>query len=231
MRKFFFFPVFVLMLSSCGSFLGRSSANRAPSESEISSGIREALTVGITKAVTNSSQANGFYSNPLIKIAFPPEAERAAQVLRDLGMGKTVDDFVETLNHGAEEATKKATPIFVNAIMDMNLKDVYGIWRGENDAATLYLKEKTNDQLKTAFHPVIKEALDKVEIAKYWKPIANTYNRIPFVSPVNPDLTDYVMQGTLDGLFYLLAQEETKIRENPKARVSGLLRHVFGWES
>lgn len=234
MRKAMLILSLGFLLSSCDALMHLANSGGPlgePSESEISAGIKEALRVGITNAITQSSQKDGFYGNPLIRIPFPPEAERAASTLRDLGFGKLVDDFVETLNHGAEQASAKATPIFVEAITDMSLQDVYGIWRGEADAATQYLKAKTNDQLKLAFRPVIEDALQQVEITKYWHPIASNYNRLPFVTPVNPDLTDYVMQATLDGLYILLAQEEAKIREDPTARVTALLKRVFGWQS
>lgn len=234
MRKLFPFLFILIISSSCDALMQIAQDGQGmsePSESEIGAGIKEALRVGISNAINRSSQENGFYGNPLIRIPFPPEAERAASTLRDLGMGKVVDDFIETLNHGAEKASAKASPIFAEAITSMSLKDVYGIWRGEQDAATQYLKLKTNDQLKAAFRPVIEQSLKEVEITKYWGPIANNYNRIPFVTPVNPDLSDYVMQATLDGLFTLLAQEEAKIREEPAARVSALLKRVFGWDS
>ncbi len=234
MRKFIFSLSFLFLLSSCDTLLQIAETSNQllePSESEINQGIKEALRVGITNAVNKSSKKDGFYGNPLIRIPFPPEAERAAKTLRDLGMDKVVDDFVETLNHGAEQASAKATPIFVDAITSMTLQDVYGIWRGDQDAATQFLKAKTNNQLKAAFRPVINEALNQVEITRYWSPIASTYNKIPFVKPVNPDLTDYVMQETLDGLYLLMAQEEAKIREDPAARVSAILKRVFGWQS
>ncbi len=224
----------LFMTSSCDALLQiaqESSAQMEPSEPEINRGIKEALEVGIRNAVSRSSQENGFYHNPSIKIPFPPEAERAAKTLRDLGMGNLVDQFVETLNHGAEQASAKASPIFVDAIRGMTLQDVYGIWRGDANAATVYLRSKTEAQLKLAFKPVIDQAIQKVELTKYWQPIASNYNRIPFVTPVNPDLSDYVMQETLNGLFVLLAEEEAKIRQDPAARVSAILQRVFGWKS
>jgi len=201
-----------------------------PTESEISAGLKEALRVGITNAVSATSTNNGFLNNSLIKIPFPPQAERAATTLRDLGMGDIVDRFVETLNHSAEQAAAKATPIFVNAISQMSFNDVYNVYRGENDAATEYLKSTTSNQLKTAFRPVIKDAINKVELTKYWDPIASNYNRIPFVQKVNPDLEDYVLDQTLEGLFIVVAQEEAKIRLDPAARVSSILQKVFGYK-
>ena len=126
--------------------------------------------MGIENAIRRSSQQNGFYLNPEIKIPFPPEAQKAAKTLRDLGMDKLVDDFIETLNHGAEQASAKATPIFAEAISQMSFSDVYAIWRGSDDAATQYLKAQTTPQLKAAFKPVIDDALQKVEITKPMHP-------------------------------------------------------------
>lgn len=234
MRKIIPLILAISLLSSCDALLQMAETGQQmmePSQSEINQGLREALKVGIENAIRRSSQQNGFYLNPEIKIPFPPEAQKAAKTLRDLGMDKLVDDFIETLNHGAEQASAKATPIFAEAISQVSFSDVYAIWRGSDDAATQYLKAQTTPQLKAAFKPVIDDALQKVEITKYWQPIATTYNRIPFMEPVNPDLSDYVMQGTLDGLFVLLAQEEAKIRQDPAARVTAILKRVFGWES
>jgi hypothetical protein len=147
-----------------------------------------------------------------------------------LGMGKVVDQFIETLNHGAEQASAKATPIFVNAIANMSFSDVYAIYRGDNDAATQYLKRTTGDELKAAFRPIIKDAINKVELSKYWNPIASNYNRIPFVQKINPDLENYVLDQTLQGLFLVVAQEEAKIRQDPAARITGILKRVFGYK-
>lgn len=201
-----------------------------PSKSEVSAGLKEALTVGITNAVLQTSKPDGFLNNSLIKIPFPQEAAKVESTVRKLGLGNQVDQFVATLNHGAEEAAKKATPIFVNAITSMSIGDVYNVWRGDNDAATKYLRGATEAQLMTAFRPVIKEALNKVEVTKYWNPIINSYNKIPLVQKLNPNLDEYVLGKTMDGLFTVLAQEEGKIREDPAARVSDLLKKVFGYQ-
>lgn len=201
-----------------------------PTKSEVTQGLKEALSVGIKNAVFKTSQNNGFLNNSLIKIPFPQEASKIESTVRNLGLGNQIDQFVATLNHGAEEASKKATPIFVDAITAMSISDVYNVWRGDNNAATEYLRQATQVKLKAAFRPVIKEALNKVELTKYWNPIINTYNRIPLVQNMNPNLDDYVLEKTLDGLFKMLANEETKIRQDPAARVSSLLKKVFGYQ-
>jgi hypothetical protein len=233
MKRLLALAILLISMSSCDVLLQmaeQGSSNLPPSESEISTGLKEALRVGIKNAVSSSSTQNGFLNNSLIKIPFPPEAEKASKTLRDLGMGNIVDQFVETLNHGAEQASAKATPIFVTAITNMSFGDVYAIYRGENDAATQYLKRTTGDQLKAAFRPVIKEAINKVELTKYWNPIASNYNRIPFVQKINPDLENYVLDQTLNGLFLMVAQEESKIRQDPAARISSILKRVFGFK-
>lgn len=201
-----------------------------PTESEISAGIREALIVGATNAVLQTSQENGFYGNQLIKIPFPPEAQKVATTLNDLGFNKQVDQFVETMNHAAEEAAKKAKPIFVNSIKQMTLRDVYDIWKGDDDAATQYLKRTTTNALKAEFRPVIQNSINKVELTKYWNPVISTYNQIPLTAKVNPDLDAYILEETLNGLFKIIALEEEKIRENPAARVSAILKRVFGYQ-
>lgn len=225
------FPL--LILTSCdqlGAVLESAGTSTGPpTKAEIAEGIREALIVGARNTVAQTSQTNGFLNNPLIRIPFPPEAQKVEETARNLGLNRQVDQFIETMNHGAEEATKRATPIFVNAIRQMTLRDVYDIWRGPNDAATQYLERTTKEQLKNEFRPVIQSALDKVELTRYWTPLADNYNRLPLVQKVNPDLNEYVLNETLKGLFVVIAQEETRIRENPEARVSEILRKVFGY--
>jgi hypothetical protein len=132
------------------------------------------------------------------------------------------------MNRAAEEAGKEAKPIFVNAIKSMTISDAMGILKGPNDAATSYLKNTTSAELTTKFKPVIDRALAKTEATKYWKDVFDKYNALPFVTPVNPDLSGYVTQKALDGLFYEISQEELKIRTDPVARVTDLLKKVFG---
>ncbi len=229
MRRLSLLMVLIFSLSACDIFnIGQGIL--APSELEISQAIKEALSVSIRNAVSRSSRENGFYNNPNIKIPFPPEAERAAKTLRDLGMGMIVDQFVETMNHGAEEAAEKATPIFHEAIVNMSIADVYGIWRGSEDAATQYLRRNTMSKLRRAFKPEIDRSLSSVGITKYWDPVVSNYNKIPFVTPIETDLSEYVLGKTLDGLFQLMADEEAKIRQDPAARTTYLLERVFGYQ-
>jgi hypothetical protein len=194
---------------------------------EIGNGLKEALTQGISKGADALSQADGYFKNPKIKIPFPPDAQKMEKSLRDIGMGKDVDEFILTLNRGAEDAAKQAKPIFVDAIKKMTITDVMTILKGQPDAATQYLKKTTNAQLQAQFKPVIKASLDKVGATKHYKDLATAYDKIPFVKKVNPDLEAYTTDLAIQGLFYTIAQEEKEIRANPVARTTDLMKKVF----
>jgi hypothetical protein len=148
--------------------------------------------------------------------------------LRQVGLGKEVDKFVLTLNRGAEAAAKEAIPIFTDAIKAMTIDDAWAVLNGNEDAATQYLLRTTREPLRTKFKPVIQSALQKVNATKYYSDLVNTYNKIPFVENVNPNLDDYAAEKALDGLFLLVADEEKKIRQDPVARTTDLLVRVFG---
>lgn len=209
----------------------QSSAATAGSltNGDIASGLREALTVGITNGSNQASALDGYFKNPLLKIAFPPEAQKVASTLRQLGLNKQVDAFELSLNRAAEDAAKKAKPVFIKAITSMSIQDAVGILRGQNDAATQYLRRTSGQQLVTEFTPIIDSTLKKNNATKYYADLVNTYNKVPFVQKkVNPNLTEYATGKAVDGLFILVAQEEQKIRENPAARVTDILKRVFG---
>ncbi len=195
---------------------------------EVISGLKEALKVGSNNASSSASQLDGFFGNNIIKIPFPPEAASIEQKLRAIGMNKQVDDFVLTLNRAAEEAAKKAAPVFLNAITSMSISDAFNILRGADTAATGYLRKTTALQLHNNFKPVIQAATQKVDVTRYWNPLISTYNKIPLVTKLNPDLDEYITGRALNGLFYLVSQEEIKIRKDPAARVTDILRRVFG---
>jgi sulfur relay (sulfurtransferase) DsrC/TusE family protein len=198
-----------------------------PTTEEVASGLKEALEKGITNGAKKASAVDGYFKNPQIKIPFPPDVRKVETKLRQLGMDKQVDQFIETLNRGAEEAAKQAAPIFVSAIKQMTINDAWNILKGDKDAATQYLQKTTTTQLEAKFKPVIQKALDKVNATKYYGDLVNTYNKIPFVDKVNPDLNDYATTLAIDGLFKLVAQEEANIRNNPGARTTELLKKVF----
>lgn len=198
------------------------------SNAEITKGLKEALTIGSQNASASAAKVDGFYNNPKIKIPWPAEAKEMRSTLNSMGMKKQVNDFEKQLNRAAEDAAKKATPIFVKSIKSMTINDGLTILQGKNDEATQYLKRTTSDQLMKEFKPVIAASLKKVQITKYWKPLMTSYNKVPFVQKVNPDLEAYVTKKAMDGLFLLVAEEEKKIRKDPAARVSDILKKVFG---
>lgn len=211
-----------------GQRIYNESSKGGLTNDEVIRGLKEALTVGTNNAATIASKINGFYKNPKIKIPFPPDAKKVKTVVEGLGMRSQVEKFVETLNRAAEEAAKEAAPIFINAIKQMTIEDAFKILKGQDDAATQYLKRKTSAPLASKFRPVVKRAIQKVEVTKYWNPVITRYNQVPFVTKANPDLDDYVTEKALNGLFTLIAGEEKKIRKNPAARVTEILRRVFG---
>ncbi len=198
------------------------------SNDQIIKGLKEALNVGTNNSTASASKLDGFYKNPKIKIPFPPQAKNMEKQLRGIGMGKEVDKFTKTLNRAAEDAAKKAAPIFIDAITKMTINDGLQILNGGNDAATNYLKGASGAALKAAFLPVVKASLEKVQITKYWTPLTKTYNKLPLSNKVNTDLNDYVTQRATEGLFKLIADEELKIRTDPQARINDILKKVFG---
>ena len=195
---------------------------------EVSSGLKEALINGITKGTDLTSKLDGYYKNPEIKIPFPPDVKKVEDKLRQLGMGSDVDKFVMTLNRGAEDAAKEAKPIFISAIKQMTIDDAFSILKGHPDAATQFLKKTTTVQLKEKFKPIVQTSLDKVSATKYYGDLVGNYNRVPFVSKVNPDLNEYATDMAIQGLFTMIAKEEKSIRQDPAARTTDLLKKVFG---
>lgn len=206
----------------------KNGSGNSLSNDEVVSGLKEALTVGSNKSSAQASKADGFYKNPAIKIPFPPEAKQMESTLKGIGMTKQVDKFTMQLNRAAELAAKDAAPIFVNAIKSMSIADGFTILNGANNAASTYLKDKTNAELTAKFKPIVASALKKVAITKYWNPLVTTYNKVPGAKKQNPNLEAYVTQRAIEGLFKLVADEELKIRKDPASRVSDLLKKVFG---
>lgn len=198
-------------------------------QAEAADAIKEALTNGAIKGVDLVSVTDGYFKNPKIKIPFPKEAEIVASTLRKAGMGSLVDKTVLALNRAAEGAAKEAKPIFINSIKQLSVQDAVNIVSGaQQDAATRFLERTTTEPLVSAFKPTIKTALDKTLATRYWRDCMTAYNRIPFVRRVNPDLPDYVSRKAISGLFYMISLEEAKIRKDPLARTSDLLKKVFG---
>lgn len=198
------------------------------SSNQIAEGLKQALQIGISKGSDQASAVDGYYKNALIKILMPPEAQKLETTLRKVGLGKQVDQFILSLNRSAEDAAKKAKPIFLSALTSMSIQDALGILRGGDNAATQYLKRTTNAQLMAAFTPVIDSTLQKNNATRYYSELVQTYNKIPLVTKkVDPNLTNYATTKAIDGIFTLVGQEEKRIRENPAARVTDLLKKVF----
>ena len=208
------------------SFL--SSQNTGLTEKDAAAGIREALEKGTDNSVKLVSVVDGYWGNPEIKIPFPPEAKDMETKLRAIGLGKKVDEFNLSMNRAAEKAANEAKPIFIAAIKGMTINDAINIVRGPDNAATMYLQRTTTPELTAKFQPVIRESLDAVDATRYWSDLINVYNKIPFVKKMNPDLAAYVTEKAIDGLFVMIAKEELKIRKDPVARTTELLRKVFG---
>lgn len=198
------------------------------SEEEVGSGLKEALTKGVEKGVDQLSKPDGYFGDLEIKIPLPEEAANVETKLRSMGQGQKVDEAIESINRAAEDAANGAKDIFVDAIKSMTVTDAMSILHGDDNAATKFLDKTTRAALVEKFKPVVKASLDKVGATKNWNAIFTAYNKIPLVEKVNPDLEEYATNKTIDGLFIQIAKEELSIRENPAARVSDLLKKVFG---
>lgn len=215
-----------------GGVLGRLSkiidkASGSPlSNDQIVTGLKEALTIGAERGSAKLSAPDGFFANAALKIVMPPEAQKVETSLRSMGFGTQVDQAILSMNRAAEDAAKSAAPIFINAVKGMSIQDAMGILRGSDTSATSYLRSKTTLQLTEAFRPVIEKSLAKVDATKYWNTIFSAYNKVA-LKKINPDLTAYVTDRALNGIFLQLGAEETKIRKDPAARTTEVLRKVF----
>ena len=198
------------------------------SNEEVVKGLKEALSVGTNNSSSMASKLDGFYKNPRLFIPWPPEAAEMKARLIKMGFTKQIEEFETSLNRAAEEAALKAAPVFVDAITNMSVQDGFAILNGADTAATNYLRKTTYAPLKTNFLPIVKAAIEKVNVTSYWNPLVTAYNKVPLVKKQNPDLDDYVTNKAIDGLMVLIADEEMKIRKDPAARVTDLLKKVFG---
>jgi hypothetical protein len=200
-----------------------------PSPAEMANGLKEALEKGTGLSVDRLNLENGFLGNPAIKLPFPEEAIQVERSLRKIGLGNLCDQLITSINRAAEDAVKEARPLFTQAIKEMTFKDVQGILLGSERAATDYLQQSTTDGLKVKFAPPIQASLQKVGATAHWETIMTRYNKIPLVKPVNTDLTAYVTDKALQGLFVEIAKEELALRKNTNLRSSPLLQKVFGF--
>ncbi|MFV0248999.1 MAG: DUF4197 domain-containing protein [Tenacibaculum sp.] len=197
------------------------------SQQQIGDGLRQALNNGIQNQVSKLTAKDGFYKNELVKILLPKDLQVIDKGLRKIGLSSLADQGLRAINRTAEDAVKTATPIFVDAVKKISFADAKNILLGNQNAATLYLQEKTNSALYNKFQPVIEQSFSKVQADKIWTKLINKYNNIPFVKKVNPNLTDYVTKEALKGVFTMIAVEEKGIRNKVGLRNTALLRSVF----
>ncbi len=233
----------ILIFSSCdvmkemadivNTTTGSSSGTSTPqlTNAEVISGLKEALVVGATNSVNLTSITDGFLGNASIKLPFPEDALKMRAKALEWGLDGQVEKFETTLNRAAEEAAKEALPIFKDAITNMSISDGFSILNGGDGAATKYLKDNTSAKLSEAFKPKVEAAISKVKLTEYWEPILTKYNTaMNFTGgdKIATDLNAYVTDKAISGLFYMVAIEENKIRQDPMARVTDLLSKVFG---
>ena len=197
------------------------------SNDKIISGLKEALEVGTENTVQLTGNVDGYLKNEAIKILLPEKLQSMDKALRMVGFGPQIDEFVVSMNRSAEQAAPLAKPIFKEAVTDMTFEDGKKILNGGDTAATDYFKEKTKGKLAEAFKPKVTQAMGQVGVVAQYKSLVGEYTSFPFVNAEQFDLDNYVVEKSLDGLFYTLAQEEQKIRTNPAARVTDLLKEVF----
>lgn len=223
--------VLALQLFSCGEL--QQVINQLPQTTtgtgtlDIAAGLRQALDMGVDKQVKKLTSENGFLKNELVKIVLPEELQKVDKTLRNIGLGNLADEGIKVLNRAAEDAVGEATPIFVNAIKGITFSDAKSILLGSDNAATQYLTNATQQALYSKFNPVIKNSFAKVGADKIWKNLITKYNSIPLTKKINPDLTDYVTQEALNGVYTMIAVEEKEIRTKVSSRTTDLLRKVF----
>lgn len=206
----------------------KSQIGAGLSEDSIISGLKEALQVGVGKAVDYSSKADGYLGNPQIKIPMPEKIQNVADMLKNIGLQKPVDDFVLSMNRAAEAASPQAKDILLSAVQKMTFDDAKKVLDGGDTAATDYLREKTFNDISGAFKPIVSDTVNQVGVTSAYKEMMGRFLDIPFASAQSLDLDSYVTDKAVSGLFVMLAEEEKNIRTNPQARATDLLKQVFG---
>ncbi len=203
------------------------SSQEKHDENTITSALKEAISIGANNAVKSVSENDGYFGNQAIKILIPEKIKMIAEGLGKIGYQKQVDDFILSMNRAAEKAAPKAKSFFIDAIKEMTFDDARKILNGDDTAASDYFKIKTNDKLYEAFKPIISSSMNETGVTRYYKDMASKFTSLPFVKPELLDLDHYVTNNALDGLFYMIGEEEKKIRKDPAARVTELLKKVF----
>lgn len=207
---------------------GAVSGAGGRSNARIVEGLKEALRIGTEKAVAAVSRKDGFFAEEAIRIILPPSVKKTEGLLRAAGYGTQLDEFEKSMNRAAEKAAPMARDVFTKALSDMSFADAEKILKGEDTAATQYFREKTQERLFEGFRPVIHDSLEEVGVTKQYLDLEKRAKRIPFADSFSFDLDEYVTKGALNGLFVMLGREEKRIRTDPAARVTDLLKDVFG---
>ena len=241
MKNIVLLPLLFLSFISCAqfnkykkqaeSYVSKEEPKASLTEEEVGKGLKEALEKGCKSAVDKGGAEDSFYKDPKLFIPFPDEAVQVKEYALKAGMKNQVNDFEKSMNRAAEKATTSAVDILIKAVLEMTIEDAWAILKGDEKAATDYLKKKTYASLYEKFLPISKKAIEEVEVTKYWNPLASAYNKTTFFSgekKVNPDLDKYITEKALDGLFLLISDEEKLIRKDPLARTTDLLKKVFG---
>ena len=228
-KKILLLIVVFIQFTACAQFkqVINQLSNVGLTNEQIGNGLKEALNNGITNQVTTLALKDGFYKNDLVKILLPEELQKVDKTLRSIGLSNLADEGLKVLNSAAEDAVGEAIPIFSAAIKEMTFTDAKNILVGDKNAATMYLQKTTSDKMYQKFNPIIKNSFQKVGADKIWANLISKYNSIPFTSDVNPNLTDYVANEALKGVFKMVAVEELEIRSKVSKRSSDLLRRVF----
>ena len=198
------------------------------SENKIIEGLKEALEIGTSNAVGLVSQLNGYYNNPNIRIPLPAAVQKVEKALRAIGYGSKVDAFELSMNRAAEKAAPEAKALFIDTIKQMSFADARKILNGRDNEATLYFKDRTWDRLAEKFKPIVNSVMSQVGVTRSYQELDKKVRNIPFLQNMSFDLDQYVTEGALAGLFIMLEHEERKIRQDPAARVTDLLKEVFG---
>ncbi len=221
--------LFILQFSACAELqqVVNTMPNPTLSNGQIATGLKQALEKGVTEQVSLLALKDGFYKNTYVKILMPSELQKVENTLRKVGLGSIADEGVKMLNRAAEDAVSEATPIFIDAIKNLTLTDAKNILLGDNNAATLYLQNTTNQALYTKFEPIIKNSFNKVGADDIWTTIITKYNNLPLTKDVNPNLTNYVTNEALKSVFKMVSKEELNIRTKASSRTTDLLRKVF----
>ncbi len=207
----------------------KSGSNKNLSNPDIVAGLKEALEVGTTNTVDLTGKVDGYFGNQAIKILMPKQLQSVEQGLRLIGQGEKVDEFVLSMNRAAEKAAPGARDFFWGAIKSMSFDDARKILTGGDTAATEYFRAKTSDTLTAAFRPVVTDSMKDVGVIQQYKQLQSSYQSVPFASSLpSVDIESYVVSKALDGLFLVLGEQEKKIRTNPAAQVTDLLKKVFG---